>query len=125
MGRAHDKFRPKPYDIPSELWKFKDRWICWYRSDRGYPDGCVYEELYEISGSWTNLPRGYEIVGRWGRGTTGLPPLAAGSEVTVSLKAGTLTFSHNGEEVHRYTLPEGGPIQLSVPMWGDGKVTLL
>jgi len=75
-----------------------------------------------------------------GKLTTGLPKFRKGSHITVSLGAGELIYSHNGEEVHRSVLPElpekwensytdnarlvCGKFQLCVKL-EDAKVTLL
>jgi len=48
------------------------------------------------------------------------------SEVTVTLSGGTVTFAHDGSEVHSFELPENcGRVSLAVSVCDGGQVTLL
>lgn len=54
------------------------------------------------------------------------PVLTVGSEITVTLTGGTVTFTHDGTDVYSFELPENcGRISLAVCVWEDGQVTLL
>merc|ERR1711964_394233 len=54
------------------------------------------------------------------------PDLIVGSEITVTLTGGTVTFTHDGTDVYSFELPENyGRISLAVCLYENDQVTLL
>lgn len=110
------------------FWSSQESRIWFY----GYPQ-CTHNGYIEASNHTkvSKTPEGYIRPGDIGPRVDGLPPLHRGSEVTVTLNAGTVTFlvkaanKSKARKVHSFELPQNcGEISLAVSLL-DTSVTLL